>query len=380
MRKYIKYITIVSIFMTISCQKQPYSPDGTDAQSGVISFSSCVNTKAPIIEDLNSQSFGVYGFLFSNTTRWNTAKKKTAPNVFLNQLIENDNNGICSYTYTPIIDANGNTLDYDTLISSQLPWDLNQSYSFFAYYPYSAFNQSNTSIVPSTHSYKEGDNLVYEYGVPYIIYTLPEPVNGQVDPDRLLDIMTARRIDYSATMGTEVRFTFDHRLFCIDIYGHNFTSETYSISNLEMTISGIQYNKYKIYMDKDDKEFISQPSAENWSTDHELKCSIIGDSGVSLSPGAESTPLSRDKNIVLIPQNSSLSGVDGLNVTIDFTKSSIKDGEIVSTDYSLETTYNVDFKEGKKYSITINFTGTDVILVKGEAAAWESKDVTHTFD
>lgn len=350
MRKYIKNITIFSIILLVSCQKHTYSPNGIYSEGGIITFSTRVETKAPIITEMNGKHFGVYGYNFSNLQNWNTFRATATPNVFYNLDVScAQTDGVCSYS-----------VDTDTDINGLEEWLLNTKYSFFAYYP---FNTASSSIVLSQKT---------DIDTPFINYSLPNPTDGQVDPDNLQDIMTAKVTDYSATQGTTVRFTFYHRLFCIDLYGQNFNTDAVTISNLSMTISGIEYDTSKIYMDR---EIASEPQkTDSWSTSSTLTFPIL--SSMTLEGKAEAKCLSGDKNIMLIPQDSSIEGASGLNVIIRFTKTSGTE----STDVELESNYKVNFKEGKKYSLTINFVGEQVIVVAADAAPWEKKDVTHTFD
>lgn len=355
MRKYIKYIALCSIILTMSCQKHTYSPDGIFSEGGVISFSTRVETKAPIITELNGEHFGVYGYNFSNLTNWNTYKTTATPNVFHNLDVTcSETDGSCSYSVSTA-----------TAINGREQWELNKRYSYFAYYPYS----SNASAISPS-----GATVIDS---PYVEYALPISNGGTVDPDNLLDIMTSKVTDYSATQGTTVRFSFYHRLFCIDLHGQNFNATDISLSDLSMTISGIHYHKTKIFLDRDlkvpsvpEKPMTTgdNPTAITYTTTFPISASS------TLTAKADAISLSGDKNIMLIPQNSSIAGSTGLTVEIKF-----KIGN--ATEYTTRTaTYNVDFQEGKKYSLTLNFIGNDVILVAADAAPWEKKDVTHTFD
>lgn len=344
MRNYLTYLSLLFICTIFSCQKHnPEGPDGLYSEGGIISFSTSVNTKAPIITEMNGRHFGVYGYAFSNLTNWNTYKTSATPNLFYRLDVYCDGaNGACSYS-----------VDTDTDINGKEQWELNKRYAFFAYYPYSV-----NYVVPSDNTHIDN---------PYIDYSLPFASGARnIDPDVLQDIMTSKVIDYSPVQGTEVRFEFDHRLFCIELYGHNFNAEDIKISDLTMTVSGIHYNKAKIYMDS------SVPTVPTSGVLNNVQFAIQPNEQ-TLKSGVDATSISGDKNIVLIPQNSSASGAVGLTVQIDFKK----DG--VSVDPRRETFY-VDFIPGRKYRLTLNFIGEDVVMVVGDPAPWDSKDVNHTFN
>lgn len=352
MRTFIKYISISFFCLFLSCQKQTPS-SGIFSEGGLISFSTRVETKTPIITELNGKHFGVYGYNFSNLTNWSTYKTTATPNVFYNLDVTcSAADGSCSYVYTP---ASGE----EETIGGRKQWELNKRYSYFAYYPY---NTTVSSLTPSAAN---------TMNTPYVEYLLP--TSSPVNPDDLLDIMTAKVIEYSATQGTTVRFSFYHRLFCIDLYGQNFNATDINISDLSITISGIHYNKTLIYMDN---EIASKPDkTEDWNTSKTITFPIIsGTESTLVAANGDATSLTGDKNIVLIPQDSSVENADGLSIEIKFKKDN-------GSEYlTRSATYKVNFLEKKKYSITLNFIGNDVIMVAAAAAAWEKKDVTHTFD
>jgi hypothetical protein len=343
----------------MSCQKSTHTPDIPYSEGGLISFSTQVETKTPIIRDLYGKHFGVYGYNFSHLTNWGTAKATATPNVFYQLDVTCNTDGACSY--------NVNT---DTDINGLEQWVLNKRYAFFAYYPYG-----------NTTNYMPSDIKVIDD--PYIDYNLPISNNSSVNPDNLLDIMTAKSTDYLATQGTIVRFNFYHRLFCIDLEGQNFNTDPVNISNLSMTISGIHYDKVRVYLDRDRmvydenlKKDIFQPSiptkSDNWTMTSKVSFPIIGDNGKSLNISEDIVSLSGDKNIVLIPQDSSVEGAVGLTVEIKFKKDGV--------DITRQSTFKVNFEEGHKYTLTLNFIGDDVILVAAEATTWDSANVNHTFD
>ena len=360
MRTFIKYISLSFFCLFLSCQKQTPS-SGIFSEGGLISFSACVETKTPIITELNGKQFGVYGYNFSNLTNWTTYRTSATPNVFHNLEVEcSEVDGSCSYDYTP---AQGE----EETIGGRKQWELNKRYSYFAYYPY---NTTVNSLTPS------GASIM---NTPYVEYLLPALSSDNpddiifVDPDDLLDIMTAQVTEYSATQGTTVRFSFNHRLFCIDLYGQNFNATDIKISDLSITISGIHYNKTLIYMDN---EIASKPDkTEDWDTSKTITFPIIsGTESTIVAANGDAASLTGDNVIVLIPQDSSVKNVPGLSVEIKF---KMNDG---SEHLIRSATYQVNFQENKKYSITLNFIGNDVVMVAADAAAWEKKVVTHTFD
>lgn len=374
MKEFYKYIFVLSAILTTACQKQINTPDVISAEGGLVSFSTKVETKAPIIVNLYNKTFGVYGFGFSNLTQWGTVKAKATPNEFYNQLVSCDNTGACAYTYTPSSDE-----DPDSVISGRKKWQLDQKYSFFAYYPYTTSNEGNYVI--SSAATPE---------VPFVEYTLPLVKSGTsdtytVDPANLLDIMTAKVIDHSIVLGPVVGFNFYHRLFCIDIEGINHDPNDVTVSDISLTISGIQYNKSRIYMDRDRTVYdetllqdISQPSIPSVVNDFTKTSSVTfspiipDNNNVVLKQGLKTALSGGDNMIMLIPQNSE-NEANALNVTVNFKKNGEED--------SASTSFNLDFKEGRKYTLTMNFIGDEVQLITASEENWDTADdVDHVFD
>lgn len=364
MRHYIKYFTLLSAILAVSCQKQVLPNEPADFEGGLVTFSTFVKTKAGIVNDLNNKTFGVYGYSFSNLTNWGTAQAQAKPNVFHNLGVECGTNGECEY------DLGDNPNDA-TIKDGLKKWDFNQRYSFFAYYPY---NVSNIAV--------SGSN---EANTPYITYTLPNPVNNKINTVDLWDVVTAKNTNYNpAISGTIVDLEFNHRLFCLDLYGHNFNENDINISDVKVTISGIKYNKSQIFLDRDrtvtvhdeaqDKDIVvKRPSIPSKTSDWAGTATFELVELVTLKGGAEAktTPLNGDNHVMLIPQDY-VEGEDGLHIKVSF--------KLGSETIECEATYKKDFAEGQKYTLTVNFIGAQVALVKGEAADWDWLPVYHTFD
>ena len=67
--------------------------------------------------------------------------------------------------------------------------------------------------------------------------------------------------------------------------------------------------------------------------------------------------------------------------------STIKVGEntckviVTAANPNYSTTYNLDFKEGRKYTLTMNFIGDEVQLITASEENWDTADdVDHVFD
>ena len=237
-----------------SCEK-PSLDSPTDVElvpeAGYIRFSTGVATKAPMIENLRGKSFGVFGYTYGYSTKWDNAKALARPQLFYNQVVACSGEGVCTYDINSSVE--GNQLK---------PWDLSQKYTFFAYYPMVAQgNGISTS----------GAGAV---GMPTVTYTLPlkSQGEGEVNPDTLQDLMTAYAVDKTAGDG-KVGFTFQHRLFCIEVLSQNFNTTKMvkdknengedieveidadeKISDLTLTIDNLAYQSLTVPMMKGDIE------------------------------------------------------------------------------------------------------------------------------
>lgn len=380
MRRFIQYLSLITI-VVVSCQKTDNNPDRIYSEGGLISFSTRVETRAPMITELNGETFGVYGYKFPNLTNWGTYKAGATPNLFYNLPVECTEEGVCEYYADSNTALEGQELkEGKNVIEGQLLWELSQRYSYFAYYPYAALNNV-TNYKPSQLTDEDNNPI---YGTPYIEYTLPIAEESSVDPDNMLDVMTAKVTDWSPSNGTVVRFEFNHRLFCIELNGHNFNSDDVVISNLSMKISGIRYNTAKIYMDG---TLETQPlSADDGSyiNINNVTFPMIGaDERTSISANAD-VSLTENKLIALIPQTYEPKYEGevpvGLTIRIDFDKINVVNKQEVRIPVSREATYNIDFIEKLKYGLNLNFVGNDVILVVAEPMTWDSKNIQHTFD
>lgn len=330
MNRIVQYIIACLALVSTSCEKVIHEqeenllpPEG----SGYIKFTTNVESRAPIITDMKGKSFGVIGFTYPEYQTWSSARILATPNLCHNLQVNCNEDAVCSYT-------------------GSMFWDLVSHHTFFAYYP---INMNGVEI--------SGAN---QMDTPFVNYTLPLTADGTVNPDNLMDIMTASSIDQTVRNGN-VKLQFHHRLCCIDVVARNYNEDAQTISDLLVTINGIQYTNVKIPMHKGDTKFSPDPSG---TAPGSIKFAILSD-GVSVTKN-EVKSISSDKNIMLVPQTESLSGM----VTFK------KNGESVTESFSSDFT----FEEGKKYSIIISFTGDDVVVLMVQAGLWDDEEVTYEFE
>lgn len=351
MKKIYTYLLALLAVVSVSCEKTGIDSStevDLGPNSGFIRFSTKVATKAPILTDLKGNHFGVLGYEYSYSTNWETARALARPTVFYDQKVSCDSDGVCMYDLNPSLD--GNQLK---------PWVLASRYAFFAYYP----QKTNTNGI--TISGEEMTNT------PTVNYVLPLSDNP-VLPEKLCDLMTAYSVDETVGGGT-VGLTFQHKLFCIEVLAQNFNNTPESISELTITIDNLKYQSITLPMKNEEGTVVLGKIAENNdepdNNDKQVQfrligngelVSVLGNSGVvSMSEGAFA-----NRKIMLIPQNEGIKG----SITVS--------GDEKAYPFSFPN----EMKEGRKYNLVINFTGSTIVIATAEAGAWESVTVEHEFE
>lgn len=355
MNRFTAYIVAFLAMVMTSCEKvtveqeEPLLPSG----SGIIKFTTGFDSRAPIITDFKEKSFGVVGFSYPEYQNWLSARVLATPTLCHNLTVDCSAEGVCSY-------------DNDNGANGIQPmfWDLVAHHTFFAYYPLttSVYNSETPQTAPGVYVSSNVNN-----DTPFILYNLPlssssdEPVT--VNPDDLMDIMTASSIDQTVRNGV-VKLQFHHRLCCIDVVARNFTDVSQDIRDLYVTISGIQFTGIKVPMHKKDTKFRLEPLG---SAPGDVTFSVgtmdsddDDDNVVTVPMNTEKSVSAGQQCIMLVPQDGHLSG------DVSFTANGIQRTKHFYSNFALE--------EGKKYSIVINFTGDDVYVLMVQSGSWEKLD------
>lgn len=376
---------VLLAFAVASCEKPSPEPT-TDIElipeAGYIRFSTGVATKSPLIENLRGKNFGVFGYQYGYSTKWEVARPTARPEVFHNLTVScAETNGNCSYDLDPSQPEN------------QLkPWELSQKYSFFAYYPMVA-DGNGISVSRSN-----------DVNMPTVTYNLPlksgkeneeDEDYDEVDPDEIQDLMTAYAIDKTAYDGF-VGFTFQHRLFCVEVLAQNFNKDMIEtidgqqitleadevISDVSLTIENLAYQSITVPMVKDDSAPVKVANSYGPVTFR-----IMGpDKSITIpsQEGGNATPISLsrvkeseesenyDENFVmLVPQDATVTPMTGY-LTFRLNGST----ELITRTF----TTDLNFQEGKKYTVVLSFTGKTVLIAIAEAGSWEPNSVPYEFE
>ena len=349
MKRILSYLSL--ILALVSCEKGTVlHPQEPGEWGGYITFSTGIETKTPINENMRGKNFGVLAY--SYTSNWATARPVSTPDLFYNQLVACDNNGICTYDSS---NASGVQLK---------EWDLSKIYSFFAYYP-TAHSQVSISASDKTD-------------MPTVTYTFPFASTITVPGNtNLVDLLTASSTDQTGRGSGKVAFNFEHRLFCFEILANNYNDDKpIDIENLKLTLSGLKHNSITVPMMASDsrteviKTSSGVPSSVTFNISDETTKATIpsfknGGTSFDLSKNCSTT---KDGYLMLIPQDGEITG--------EFTWDNMPTGDGVVTSFRT----NLDFQEGKKYSIIINFAGDAITIAIIEAGNWSVNDVETEFE
>ena len=379
----------------MSCEKEQQSgyKDGElPIHRGYMQFSTGVSTRAQLVTDMKSKSFGVLGYKYSSTTNWATAKPVTSPNAFYKLEVSCADNGMCSYDAYPG-DATKNFKEWEE-----------GNYSFFAYHPYngdgiSLSNESATNTPMLTYTYPwlnptSGDSW-FETGLQILDQHKEVQTFNVIHlcdaTAPVYDLMTAEAIDVNGTGAGTVGLNFKHRMFALEVLANNYnensegtTDARQAISNLVLTLNGLQYNTMTIRMSMQSGE--DAPVYSGPEQGIGTRSFVINNKTIMIPAFNETTDDGRGEGVatsisklggkndkagylMLIPQTVGLSG------TLHWTELSNFPGTI-STNF----TSHIEFKAGRLYQLYINYVGSGITIALIEAGAWDVHDVEHKFE
>lgn len=240
----ISVFSLAFLVSMISCTQNDL-PQGTETFDGGIVFTSPYSITRS--EALRYGSFkggdkvGVLGYCEAENqgvdisdSPWDTKKPFCTPDVFYNQELTYQGEGLWSYTWSGTENVGG--------IHPWIKDNEDYTYSFFAYYPYVEISSyTNKGNIPNGGGTitLSGEN---EKDNPTITYTMPH--NGNSTDDMLEwknvpDFMLAYRVDHVKSDGV-VRLPFRH-LFCAFEFRVNNYNET------QVTINSLHVGGEKFY-------------------------------------------------------------------------------------------------------------------------------------
>lgn len=398
--------------MFTSCEQEPQPtwPDGElPIFNGYMQFSTEVSTRSDLATNMRGRDFGVLGYSYSYTTDWDTAKKLATPDIFYNQEVSCNENGICSYDIDK--EEGGNQLE---------PWNATKWYTFFAYSPY---NGGGITL--------SGDDVVntpyLTYGYAWLNDALSNEEITAYSNNQMFDLMTAEHID--ADGSTNVGLNFKHRLFAIEVLANNYNESAFvmeqkidengdpvvdnagkpvmvvkrdsdgkpiletnadgtpvndqskKISGMTLTIKGLTHTSMTIPLSmrsgEKEIEYTSSGDLKNKAVkfniqNQEVTIPAFNDPQPDGRGEGVATSISNfgsdnnDGYLMFIPQNEELS------FTVDWPEAPDDFKETISS--------SINFEAGKLYQIIINFVGSGITIALIEAGAWDYQTVIHRFE
>lgn len=373
--KIVKSIWVALGFLwMMGCSQEEGLPSMKDVKEGYIYFNTETDSRADLVTDMENKQFAVTAFNYSSD--WNTAKAKATPNVFHNQLIKWEDN---KHTYDTDNATTGNQLKM---------WEGGKRYTFFAHYPHQS-QHTNIAISSATTE-----------NTPYITYTL--------DPNKMVDVMTASLFDTDNTASNAVGLTFKHRLVAMDIQARNLidpvtingteTSVYIKLTALTMTFTNQKYNQAKIWLDKE--MGMETSTAAGWSATQNY--TMIPGGEVILEPMGDASDEDASVNVsgemgttlIFLPQEGT-NADDCLQGQVSFTYKYVKaDGsdfknnelrdeqghKIEPQSGPINFTTGKAMVSGRKYAFQMNFSRTMVTIGIVEQGEWTDKNIDIEFE
>lgn len=232
MKRY-KYIGLLLLTgLAAACQKETVAPAGTGYSTEAILFTTPYTvSKSAAMRDGDfkiGDKVGVLGYCRSeyqgrdySASDWNTKKFAATPEVFYNQELTYEGDGVLSYEYTGRNPAPGDLH----------PWydEADYTYAFFAYYPYAKGEiEGGKGTITLSGENKTGD--------PTITYTMPYDSRNSstftpLDLDVVPDVMLAYTVDHVRSDGA-VSLNFRHMLCAFEFEINNYNEEPVEITSL----------------------------------------------------------------------------------------------------------------------------------------------------
>lgn len=233
MKRY-KYIGLLLLAgLAAACQKETVTPAGAGYSTEAILFTTPYTvSKSAAMRDGDfkvGDKVGVLGYCRSeyqgrdySASDWNTKKFAATPEVFYNQELTYEGDGVLSYEYTGRNPAPVGDLH---------PWydEADYTYAFFAYYPYAKGEiEGGKGTITLSGENKTGD--------PTITYTMPYDSRNSstftsLDLDVVPDVMLAYTVDHVRSDGA-VSLNFRHMLCAFEFEINNYNEEPVEITSL----------------------------------------------------------------------------------------------------------------------------------------------------
>ena len=389
-------VLLLSFLAACQHDELPSTPPAGDAT--VITFNSpyTVDTRSAAMRYGSFQQgdkVGVLGFCMAenngtdySTSDWNTKKPFCRPDVFYNQMLEYDGAGWWDYSWT------SGTFDGSGPVGGKLhPWSKNpdDTFAFFAYYPYADVNNSNGEGTIRIDDVEMGEIKLSSSstaGDPKITYTMPHTGHLLSSDNKwweVPDLMLAYKIDHLKRDGS-VSLNFRHLFCAFQFRINNYNSYPVTISDLyvsggttdgdgfykSVSVTG-QESDYTVGTDR----YIGEFKLLGGATDEGVVCPPAQEDGTPTtvevtSQNEENGHKDEVITLLFIPDAQGKLTSDGnrsLNLTL---RARSEHGEIDARDISMNLAESA-FQPGVRSIFNINIVGNNFTLLIRTEGSWE---------
>lgn len=333
---------------------------------------------------------GVLGFCKdqvqgNSDAAWDVKKQFCTPDVFYNQELTYDGAGAWNYSWTGRFEEQNYTDELH-------PWSSNEddTFSFFAYYPYAANGHLTGTAADGSSTYSMGTielSTKDHRGDPTFKYTMPFGTDGTTTSNRrwwhVPDVMLAYKVNHLKTDGS-VQLKFRHLLCAFEFEVNNYNDEEVIIEDFyfgggtenrngtnatgfyrSFTVTGQQsgYDVDPTDMYVGEFQLIGAGQQEDPHILTDFNCK----KGV--------TPIAYDGSpisILLIPDaNGALTTDQNQSVYIEITASIGGQTIHYNQDHSIINLVGQTFKPGVRNIFTIHIIGNDFYVQMRSDGTWE---------
>ena len=333
---------------------------------------------------------GVLGFCKdqvqgNSDAAWDVKKQFCTPDVFYNQELTYDGAGAWNYSWTGRFEEQNYTDELH-------PWSSNEddTFSFFAYYPYAANGCLTGTAADGSSTYSMGTielSTKDHRGDPTFKYTMPFGTDGTTTSNRrwwhVPDVMLAYKVNHLKTDGS-VQLKFRHLLCAFEFEVNNYNDEEVIIE--DFYFGGGTENRNGTNATGFYRSFTVTGQQSGYDVDptdmYVGECQLIG-AGQQEDPHILTdfnckkgvTPIAYDGSpisILLIPDaNGALTTDQNQSVYIEITASIGGQTIHYNQDHSIINLVGQTFKPGVRNIFTIHIIGNDFYVQMRSDGTWE---------
>ena len=384
MKRY-KYIGLLLLAgLAAACQKETVAPAGAGYSTEAILFTTpyTVSKSAAMRNGVfeKGDQVGVLGYgeviysykddqggtveVNASAGEWNAKKEWAKPDVFYNQRLRYDGDGVLSYDYSGD-NAVGTLRGWYDETEANPAVDGEYTYAFFAYYPYAQLRGNSGTIYAEDGRTSmgtitlSGENATgdptFTYIMPYSSYSSTSTL---LNLDRVPDVMLAYTVNHRHSDGA-VALNFRHMLCAFEFEVNNYN--TYPVTINSLRFSGEHF--YKSFTITGQKQDYT-PNSDRYSGYFNLlpggaiTCeAATSDEDGNITPSNVKVGGSDPIDLLLIPDADGKITEGTCSVTVNMTAEGEEQNQ---TTQNLED--NMSFAPGTRSIFSINIIGNNFVI------------------